>query len=103
VEPVAGLVPQLLQGGDGASLVLADPPTRTPRNRARFLELVGASGMVLEEAGMERAAIDAMRWADSEESGEDDLFELVGKTGSSEVTLTVFRNSLLGSTIGVKR
>ena len=60
VDPVARLVPQLLGGRDGSQLVLADPPTRTPANRARFVDLVGVGGLVLEEARTAATALDAM-------------------------------------------
>lgn len=79
--------------------ILADPPTRTPENRGRFVELMAGSGMVLEESGTESARIDAMALADSDDA---DLFDMVGKVADSQISMMVFRNVPFGSTIGLK-
>lgn len=52
VAPVAALAPRML--APGGTFVLADPPTRTPHNRKRFLELTAGAGapFALTEEGL---------------------------------------------------
>ncbi|CAG9464209.1 unnamed protein product [Pedinophyceae sp. YPF-701] len=104
VEPVARLVPQLLGHGRGL-LVLADPPTRTPDNRRRFLALLrgAGAGMVLEESALEDAAIDPM--AAVGESRSLDLCSMAGaEHHGTRIQLAVLRGvpDAGSDTVGVK-
>lgn len=63
VAPVASLVPKLTVPGGGRWL-LADPPNRAPKNRARFRELVAGDATLLgeprEESVTHRGSTDAV-------------------------------------------
>ena len=63
VAPVASLVPKLTVPG-GGRWVLADPPNRAPKNRARFRELVADDATLLgeprEELVTHRGSTDAV-------------------------------------------
>ena len=100
VEPIAALAPRLLDAAsDGARLLLADPPGRTPKNRATFLSAVQHLGFDLEEVTRAVAAVDAMALADDE----DLMGGLESKLNPTEIEFCAIRRSLLGSTVGVKR
>ena len=90
VEPLAGLVPELLSNQLNARILLADPVNRTPHNRQRFLELLSAtrngSGMNVEET----CRVDFM----FKGSSQDGL--------KNPVLLTTLRRTTGGDTVGVK-
>lgn len=90
VEPLAGLVPELLSRQPGARVLLADPVNRTPHNRQRFLELLAANkrgGLALNVE--EASQVDFM----FKGSSQDGL--------RNPVVLTTLRRGMGGDTVGV--
>lgn len=90
VEPLAGLVPELLSNQPDARVLLADPVNRTPHNRQRFLELLAANkggGLALNV--QEASQVDFM----FKGSSQDGL--------RNPVVLTTLRRGMGGDTVGV--
>ncbi|KAK9829936.1 hypothetical protein WJX72_008749 [[Myrmecia] bisecta] len=83
VEPVAAAVPSMLKSS-GTRLLLTDPAHRTEHNRKKFIELLrcGRDPFQVEEMASRDIEMDAT---------------------TTDVQLMIFRRSLGGDTIGVKR
>lgn len=90
VEPLAGLVPELLSNAPDARVLLADPVNRTPHNRERFLNLLAAN----KRAGLALNVEEATQV--------DFMFKGSSQDGfKNPVVLTTLRRGVGGDTVGV--